>query len=514
MSTEANALSTVSSNKSLRVPLALALLGLGLALCLLVYLFSGRLWAAAIAYAVFCLLFVIGFIVFRPSRVLLVFLWLLPIYQLSLVVLFDLTGSSLIISAVQPWKEALAFATLALVVGYYVLFRQRIRVYRLDVVMLLFLGLSTLYVLLPWGNTFVERLYGFRSLTFLVIIYFVGRSVPLSLRRQTQIIYSLMFIGLLTGIAVIIDRYLLPIDWPARIGLANYLGRVANLEQSGTTVGPLGLPWTYWTASMQRRSSAFFANPLDLAASVHLTGVTALAVACQSRLRSRRGLLAWTVFFLTLVALLLSISRMSIAVFAVESLLVTILLRRKALTGILIAAMTLGFIGLMFTDFRDFLVETVTFQNPSALGHLVEWEAGFLAMLSAPLGLGPGTSGLVGARLGASVGGENQYVTVGVQLGTVGLLLYVLMQGLAVYTAFKVFRHTQGVTRLLALVTGVSRLGLAAVAFTADLETYVFSAFVSWWLVGWVCQLATQDSASTPIRNHKRPNAKYQTLRQ
>jgi hypothetical protein len=105
-------------------------------------------------------------------------------------------------------------------------------------------------------------------------------------------------------------------------------------------------------------------------------------------------------------------------------------------------------------------------------------------------------SGLVGARLGTQVGGENQYITVGVQLGVLGLLLYLAAQVMAIGTALWVFRRSTGVTRVLALVAGVSRLGIALVAFTADLESNVFSAFVSWWLVGWVCQLAAQQQVT------------------
>lgn len=496
MSAETNPPLLTAASAAPRIPLGLPLMGVGLTLCLLVYLFSGVLWVAAAAYLGFWLLLVGGVILFQPARVLLVFLWLLPIYQLSLVLLYNFTGSNLIISAVQPWKEALAFLTLALAAGHYAFFVKRIRMHTLDVAMLMFLGLSLVYTLLPWGTSLVVRLYGFRSLASLVVIYFAGRSLPLAPRRQTQIVYSLLLLGLLTGIAVLIDRFLLPIDWPARIGLGNYLGRVANLEQGASAVGPLGLPWTYWTAGMERRSSGFFANPLDLAASIHLTGVTALAVACASRWRTWRGLLAWTVFAFTLLALLLSISRMSIAVFGLECLLVTVLMRRQRLTLLFVVAGLLGFTGLMLTDFRDFVIETVTLQNPSVMGHLVDWEEGFRALLTSPFGLGPGTSGLVGARLGTQVGGENQYVTVGVQLGVFGMLLYLALQVLAVSTALRVFRRTAGVTRVLALITGVSRLGIALVAFTADLETYVFSAFVSWWLVGWVCQLTAQSSAS------------------
>lgn len=496
MSTKTNTPLLSATGPVPRIPLAVVLMAVGLTLCLLVYLFSGVLWVAAAAYVGFWLLLAVGFILFQPTRVLLVFLWLLPFYQLSLVLLYNFTGSNLIISAVQPWKEALAFLTLGLAAGHYALFVKRIRLHRMDVAMLVFLGLSLVYTLLPWGTSLIVRLYGFRSLTSLVVIYFAGRSLPLSPRRQTQIIYSLLLLGLLTGIAVLIDRFVLPVDWPARIGLGNYLSRVANLEQGASVVGPWGLPWTYWTASMERRSSAFFANPLDLAASIHLTGVTALAVACASRLRTWRGLFAWTVFAFTVLALLLSISRMSIAVFALECLLITILMRRQRLTLLFVVAGCLGFAGLMMTSFRDFVIETVTLQNPSVMGHIADWEEGFRALLTSPWGLGPGTSGLVGARLGTQVGGESQYVTVGVQLGVFGLLLYVTLQVLAISTALRVFRRTQGVTRVLALITGVSRLGIALVAFTADLETYLFSAFVSWWLVGWVCQLAAQSSTS------------------
>ena len=44
-------------------------------------------------------------------------------------------------------------------------------------------------------------------------------------------------------------------------------------------------------------------------------------------------------------------------------------------------------------DFREFVIDTITFQDPSSFGHLINWIQGVESMIDSRLGLGLGSSG-------------------------------------------------------------------------------------------------------------------------
>lgn len=433
-----------------------------------------------------------GYFLLKPARVLLIFLALLPVYQLTMVLILHFSGSQELVKALQPWKEALALFMLILVSGFYLWSGRWFKWNGLDWLVFLYLVLNIIYVIGPWQPSLIARLYGIRANAFLCILYFLGRSIPLSPQRQKQLLSGFLILGLLTGIFAMVDLFLLPKDWPNRIGLSNYL--IANFSSSDPSTqdpigfGPMGLPWTYWTSTGQRRASAFFANPLDLAAAIHFTGSAALIIALQARPRTKRRWLASGIFFLLTFGLLLSVSRASTLAFALECVLITLILRKRSLTVLIIVLCLLGLVAIFIfsSGLATFVWQTITFENPSSKGHLQEWSEGLNALLLNPLGYGPGSSGMVGSRFGQKIGGENQYVIFGVELGVPGLLLYVLMQMIGIWIALWVFKHSSGNTQTLALIIAISRIGLAIVGLTAHIEIYIFQMFISWWLLGFI----------------------------
>ncbi|MCX6203776.1 MAG: hypothetical protein NTY43_05710 [Bacteroidetes bacterium] len=86
---------------------------------------------------------------------------------------------------------------------------------------------------------------------------------------------------------------------------------------------------------------------------------------------------------------------------------------------------------------QDFVANSIQFSNNSSLGHVLEWVAGVEAMITAPLGMGLGASGRVTALEGDAVGGENQFIIVGVQIGIAGLLLYLTIYFYSMVQAYK-----------------------------------------------------------------------------
>ena len=452
---------------------------------------------------------VVGTILYRPARLLFIFIVMLPLHQLMMMTLLHLSGSWTLTRLMQPWKDLLALGALVAVIGIWVSAGRRTRWRLLDRLIIGYFILNILYLIGPWDTSIEVRLFGLRSNTFLVTFYALGRMIPLSRRRQHQVLSVLLMLGAAAGVFALVDRFLLPIDWPARIGFTEYVS-----QGTGVIGGRMGLSWTFWTSTGLRRASSFFANPLDFAASAHLTGVTALVVALSYPKRNKRRAFALAVFWLIVIGLLLSISRTSTVVFLLECILVLILMGRSVLIPPLLALIAVGgaIILALNPKATELIYQTITFENPSSLGHLSRWQEGIAVLLESPLGLGPGTSGRVGARFGSQVGGESQYIVLGVELGIVGIVLYLILQWTALVYALNLFRYSHGSTRMLALIACVSRFGISLAGITAPIESYLFVSFINWWLIGFVIlqsasgrtafrrRSASKHSVATPVQ--------------
>jgi hypothetical protein len=336
----------------------------------------------------------------KPGSLLLIYVLLLPINSLVLAALFRYSGSRLLVAALQPWKELLAilifiFASLGLM--------QRMRIsgklHKLDLLIAFFFFLNIVYLALPIGPDLTAKAYGLRGSAFFLLIYLLGRVVPIGTRLQRTIIITLVAIGALGGLLAMFEKALPP-TWPADlVGYPAYLFEFFNQEPRGH----YGLTWTFETASGLRRSSAFFANPLELASSTLLTGVAALYVMFSYRPRTIGRLLAAICWLLIVVSLLLSVSRASIVAFGIQTVVAALWLGR---TRFALFVVGIGFIGMLVLlvlvgpSLTNLITETITFQNPSSQGHLANWIEGFNAIIEQPAGIGLGMSGQVGERWG------------------------------------------------------------------------------------------------------------------
>ena len=74
-------------------------------------------------------------------------------------------------------------------------------------------------------------------------------------------------------------------------------------------------------------------------------------------------------------------------------------------------------------EFQFLIIDTLTFTNTSSLGHLIEWLEGLISIYENPFGIGLAMSGNAGGvDQSMKVGGENQFLIFGVQMGLIMLL--------------------------------------------------------------------------------------------
>ena len=139
-------------------------------------------------------------------------------------------------------------------------------------------------------------------------------------------------------------------------------------------------------------------------------------------------------------------------------------------------------------DLYDFIIDTITFENTSSLGHVLEWIAGIEAMINNPLGMGLGESGRVSVGSGLNTGGENQFIIIGVQIGVIGMLLYMLIYGALIQQGIQTMRHASGKRWKLALLIVLLKVGLLIPAFTANIDAYIYITYLTWFFSGYFMQ--------------------------
>ncbi len=147
-------------------------------------------------------------------------------------------------------------------------------------------------------------------------------------------------------------------------------------------------------------------------------------------------------------------------------------------------------------DFYYFVVDTLTFENASSIGHVVEWLVALEAMIANPMGSGLAMSGNVGSVTDdVRIGGENQFLIYGVQMGFLGMIAYILLLGLSIHYAIKTFRSTENLmTARVAFTAAAVKTGLLLPLFTANAEMYAYVSWVSWWMVGYTMKEFKQSN--------------------
>ena len=423
-----------------------------------------------------------------PATLLIIYIILLPAYILTIAALYKFSGSTTLVTLFRPWKEFLAILLL-IFIGIGALHRLKItgHLHKVDLLVFAYLLLNLLYLFVPWGPELTIRFYGFRANVLFVLIYGLGRLVPISSRLQKWIFGIIIGVGVLAALGALVEVALLPPTWPNLLGYADYIREFFGQEPTGH----YGLSWTFETSTGLRRRSAFFANPLELASSTLVTGVAALYLMFAYRPKTIGRWLGIACWGLIALSLILTVSRASTLAFGIQTVVAAVWLRktRFALFFSVLGAFGL-IVGVLVLDPRllAFVVESITFQNPSMQGHLHDWGVGLQTMFSDPLGIGLGTSGQTGNRFGDSTSGENQFFILGVQLGILGLLLYILILWGSIHYALKAYRRTVGATAALCFVAAAAKFGLLFPSFSAHIENYLFAMFVTWWLVGFAIQ--------------------------
>ncbi|TSJ40317.1 O-antigen ligase family protein [Mucilaginibacter corticis] len=422
----------------------------------------------------------------RTEGILLFLIFGLSMYTTAMSVAF-MMGFKSLIPVFQFFKEILVLSVLTLNI---LSLRYRPRFHLLDYAILSFLVYTFIYAILPIGDQgFVDRLLAFKSTSFYIVVYFAGRlSDPKSIFVNKYFNYIIL-LTIAAG-AVLLVEVAMQQQLQLFTGYADYCYYFFNIEPSGV----FGLSTTFDSDSGLRRFASFFNNPLEHAAAtlLALSVIAALYTRDDNKFKPTSiGVLAIIASFLSII---FALSRAPLVAYFFIIYIYALVTKKKYITGTVHVGVGLVAVYLiyLFTQFENnnhngliaVLMNTVDFSDPSSVGHLVQWVEGIMSMIAHPLGLGLGTSGRVAGSLGENVGGENQFIIIGVQAGVIALLLYLAIYVMFIKTCLKWLPLLKGKERKICMAVFLIKVGFFIPMLTSEVESSSYLSYMNWFLSG------------------------------
>jgi hypothetical protein len=435
----------------------------------------------------------------RPARWLAVLTWLLPFHIAIIAALFGAFGlPGAMVRGIAAWKE-IAVALLLAAVAARALgghgSRSRVGGTDLAVAALVLLALAHLLVDGAWlGGRVpaVGQLYGLRDAAYFSLLYFVGRATP-EVARDVLFARRLFAVGIITCVLAVLERLFVPPELLVLAGVSTYFQDFLGVA-AFTVSNEYGLPDNYWTwigGAPVRRAGSVYLSSQGFAVPFLLIVPAATLWVLE---RGRRRLLPWAGYTIVWIGLLLSVTRMTIAVCLLQVLLVAVLRRRwgvamgMVLTGVFAAALAMA----VEPKVAHFVWDTLTWDTASSTSHAKDWSSGIEAMAERPLGAGLATADQTAVRAGmVPLTADNLYLKYGVELGLPGLVLLPAVlfafaaAGATAYTGSKLPGG-----RVLGAVVLVTTVGIAINAVTAVVFNSTVLAYLYFWLAGTTVTIA------------------------
>lgn len=347
-----------------------------------------------------------------------------------------------------------------------------------------FFGLSFVYLILPIGEAdFVSKATYFKNILLLCFAYLFGRQISLSF-EQWQITFKVVLTVTLIAFGIVMLERLTSTHFHSHIGYAKYTSTMLGVEPAGS----YGLNWTFQAQGGQPRYGAIFSNPLEFSASMIVSFAIALIYLLFVQYNSNKFKYL-ALLGVVAICVMLAYSRATFVAFFIMVLFMAFLLKfyriiaAAGLVGMLLVVYILFFAP---DDTRYFVEDTLLFQNSSSITHAIEWLEGVDSMLENPMGIGLATSGNAGGvDEDLRVGGENQYLIYGVQLGFIGLIIYLSMLFKGIKNSWRAYRMaTKPSEKIVPFIAASVKFGLLLPLFTANAEAYLYISLFSWWLIG------------------------------
>ncbi len=407
----------------------------------------------------------------------------LPIYTTLQAQAFKIFNTEIVVTIIKLSKDIIFFyAFIIFFFGKNIhLFKRIFKFYLVDKLILIFTLIVTVYALIPLGEAdiFSKLIYA-KNLYIISITYLIGRNVKIDEVFFNTIKKILKYL-ILSLTFFLCFEFILSTHFHTIIDFSNYNSIVNEIDPQGN----YGLSWSFESQGSSPRYAAFFADPLELSASLLL--LTSLLI---YNFWNNKKNINYFLLFMVSAAFLFSFSRGAI-VACIGIVLFALLLNKKYKALLFIfSSFILSTLSLLYfgsEEIRYLIIDTLKFENTSSLGHLVEWIEGILSIFENPLGIGLAMSGNAsGVDQAIKVGGENQFLIFGVQMGVLSVIIYVLILFYAIKRSCKVYYMSFNNDKHISFMVACTKFGLLLPLLTANAELYLFVSLASWFFAGYI----------------------------
>ena len=438
-----------------------------------------------------------------------IFSWGLPFHSLLVAVLFGGLGwSAATVRGFAAWKEIAVIGLVLLVILRAATGRgPRVAISWVDLAVsallaiafgFLIAGRTLLRIELPPGT----ELYGLRDIAFFLLLYFVGRASP-EIVDDPNTLRRLYIILVLTCAIAVVERILVTPDMLVLLGVASYFQDFLNV--AAFTVGnEYGLPMNYWTrignVEMQRAGSVYLSSQGFAVPFLILLPVATAYVFGQKRITLSMKI----EYALIWLGLLLSITRMTILVCAIQLVLVILMLRKPewAVAGLAVGCIAVVVSMFVIPGLPGFVWDTLTWQTGRSASHVKDWSKGLAAFFDHPWGAGLGTTDQSAVRFGLEpLTADNGYLKYAVELGLQGLAALMAIFFGVIAASYKVARYASThARRLMGTVVLFTTIGIMLNATTGVVFNALVLSYLYFWFAGAIVTVSQQEFARAPER--------------
>ena len=407
----------------------------------------------------------------------------LPVYFIFQLIVFDFSENVLLVDLIKYSKDFVIFSSFFIVFfgSKKDFFSTELKTTFLDKTIILFIILSSIYAIIPIGEaSFYVKLIYLKNIYLIGVVYYLGRNFFISeylffnLKKILILILCIAF--LVSSIEYFFNFHLHSFFNYAKFNL---------LINDILPEGNFDLSWTFERSPDQARFGSIFPNPLEFSSNLILFLTIPLFAILHTKKNIFKNLLIILIVFVSFYYAYSRASILSALIMIFTALLITKNYKKVFYILVLLFFSILIFYFSVSEDSIYFVIDTFTFNESSSFSHLIEWIQAILTIIENPLGIGLAMSGNAsGVDQAIKIGGENQFLIYGVQMGVISMILYSLMLFKSIRDSFSVFNQSKGHIKELAFIVLLTKFGLIIPLLTANAELYLFVSLTTWFLVG------------------------------
>lgn len=412
----------------------------------------------------------------------------LPIYFLFQLLIYKFSEIKFLVDLIKYSKDFVIFSSFILIFfgSKQFFFQRKLKTTLLDKIFILFSILSITYCIFPIGeSTFLNKLLYLKNILVISTVYFLGRNFNIN-SNQFNVFKTILIFILISAFFVSSVEYF----------LGSHIHSVLNYEKYNLDIndivstGNFGLSWTFERSPIDPRFGSIFPNPLEYSSNLILF----LTIPLYSVFQKRKNIVFNIFLFIViLISFYYAYSRASILSAFVVLFISLFITKNYRLIFYTILFFIFSIVTFILTASQDsiyFIIDTFTFRESSSFSHLIEWIQAILTIIDNPFGIGLAMSGNAsGVDQAIKIGGENQFLIYGVQMGVFSVILYFFMLMKSIKDSFTVFKFQDSFVKEVAFIVMLSKIGLIIPLLTANAELYLFVSLTTWFLAGTIQNL-------------------------